>query len=472
VIDYHRRQIVLTHWNAGVFKPAVLPQLLPELAIYSLLYDEVLIREEDLLTNRAVLRLLDEELNFAVFAEFLISGLVRILRLPLELYPSARRFDPVRLPISARVEEHELRRSYKGNPWKPTKWELRLFQRLDEIVAKYPSASRFHAPFPTGNLFAAQLGDILENRESYQIGAHPVFGYLSDTTADQFAVFCRDPEAWQRFLHDRGVKNPIVGPDAGFFRSAAYQCSNFLPTRRAIRRLFESVYAATYCERESSDGRYGGSELVELPYRYPSEAEHAAAAEDALRIEVAPTQATATVRLEPGIAAVLVRTRQSPEFETVRRSIQSMASDPESPLLAEVRFREAWRNLCAVYAENLATSLEYSTRADSRVVHYSVYAYILARVLGLLILPVSHLEVAEDAAVIAAMEKLGPSMIRGFRALVKIPVLQQQMEAAAGVRCSTVPLTIGGSDGGKRLSAPNSAAAGGHELPLRSSSRR
>src|SRR5438128_1583120 len=38
------QQIILTHWNAGVFRRDSLPHLLPELVIYSLLYDEVLIR--------------------------------------------------------------------------------------------------------------------------------------------------------------------------------------------------------------------------------------------------------------------------------------------------------------------------------------------------------------------------------------------------------------------------------------------
>jgi len=51
------KQIILTHWNAGVFRSTSLPQVLPELVIYSLLYEEVLIREEDLLTNRAITRL-------------------------------------------------------------------------------------------------------------------------------------------------------------------------------------------------------------------------------------------------------------------------------------------------------------------------------------------------------------------------------------------------------------------------------
>src|ERR1022692_5090157 len=89
--------------------------------------------------------------NFAILSELLVSGLVKLLRLPLEAYPSGRRFDPVLLPVSARAEEHQMRRTYKGNPWKPTSWEWRLFRRLDDIVTNYPSASRHHKRFSQGN---------------------------------------------------------------------------------------------------------------------------------------------------------------------------------------------------------------------------------------------------------------------------------------------------------------------------------
>jgi len=444
--DLQYSQIVLSHWNAGVFHAAALPQLLPEIAIYSLLYDEVLIREEDLLTNRAITGLLADERNFAVFSELLVCGLVKLLRLPLEVYPPGRRFDPVRLPISARAEEHQVRRSYKGSPWKPTVKEWQLFQRLDEIVVKHPASSRYHAPFPSGNPFAVQLRELLENRASYRLASHPVFCHLHENTADQFATFCRDDEAWLRFLRNHGAKNPIVGPDAGFYRSAAYQCSNFLPTPRAIRRLVESVYAAAYCERELSDGRYGGSELVELPYRYQSESEHDAAVAEAVRIELAPTEATAAISLQPGIATVLEHTRASPQFASLRRIVQTLGSDPESPLLAEARFRDAWRDLCTVYAENAAIELSYPTKSNHRIARFSVFAYVLARVLGFLVLPAGgpghEPVVAKDAAVIAAIEKLGPKMLRSFRALVKIPALREQMDRSTGVRCSTVPLTV------------------------------
>lgn len=436
------RRIVLTHWNAGVFQPSSLYRLLPELAIYALLYDEVLIREEDLLTNRHITRLLSDSANFRVFEELLTAGLVKLLRLPIEAYPPGRRFDPERLPISARAEEHQLRRSYKGHPWRPTESEWRLFGQLDRTLVQHPCGARFHGSFPPGNPFAAELAELLENRNRYHLGLHPVFRYIHPRTAEAFIQFCREPETWLRFVRDSGAKSIIVGPDGGFYRSAAYQCLEHLPSPRSMRRLVESVYAATYCDREASDGRYSGSELIELPYRYDFETEREAAAETITRVEVVPTNAVAAIAIGPGIATVLSRTRESPAFEELQRILENLGLPTEAYLPTESAFCQAWHNLCMTYTQNFTSLLLPHSRLDKKIPRYSIFAYILSRVLGFIILPheIARLEVLTDAAVIAGIEKLGPSLLRGFRALLKTPVVQESILKSATVRCSTVSL--------------------------------
>jgi len=84
------RQIVLNHWNASALKRASARALLPELVIYSLLYDELLIREEDLITNRTICKELSDDANFTVFSELLICGFIKILRIPTTSYPPGR----------------------------------------------------------------------------------------------------------------------------------------------------------------------------------------------------------------------------------------------------------------------------------------------------------------------------------------------------------------------------------------------
>jgi hypothetical protein len=439
-------RIILTHWNAGVFQSDVLSRILPELIIYPLLYDEVLVREEDLLTNRAITSLLATEENFPIFAELLATGLVKLLRLPLSAYPGGRRFDPIRLPISARAEEHFLRRTYKGRPWRPTLAQWRFFEQLDHVVAQNPVASRAHTSFPESNTFAMQLADLLENREAYSIGTHPIFRHISPRTADAFLRFCREPEAWQRFLRDAGVKTILAGPDGGFYRSAAYQCLHNLPTPRAARRLVESVYAATYCDREASDGRYGGSELVELPYRFASQADQDDAKESIVHVELAPTEAVASIAVVPGISQVLLETRESEAFRQLQDQIRLLGEAPGFALPTETAFQEAWQALCATYTDHSMMLFTQQSRRDKLWTRYTVFAYILSRVLGFVILPETltraDLPVLEDAAVIGALEHLGPGLLRSFRALLKTPRTQTAMQNAVAIRCSKVTLNV------------------------------
>jgi hypothetical protein len=455
-----KRRIILTHWNAGVFSASALPNLLPELAVYALLYDQVLIREEDFFTNRLITSLLSETENFQFFEELLVSGLVRILRLPVSDYPAGRRFDPVRLPISARVEEHQLRRTYKGGPWKPTRKEWSLFEKLDRILYENRSAWEFHRGFPSGNAFAAELAEVLEHRESYGLSSHPLFRKIDSKTADAFISFCHEPGAWQRFLRDQGVTSLILGPDGGFFRSAAYQCSKLLPSPRRVQRLIESAYAATYCNREHAEGRYGG-ELVELPYRFSTADERKNAGEMLIRVEAAPTGATAKIAVMPGLAGVLVRTRESPEYAELRRVLTRLGTEEAAPLEAE--FKSAWLNVCDVYADNWAYMVSRSRARSGSSLTYAVWTYLLARVLGFIMIPHGPFGLEGAVVVDHAVEHYGPHLLQSFRAICQVPNSRQHLSNAAEIRTSrVVPNTTEGRIGAvERSGAPNSTPSAG-----------
>jgi hypothetical protein len=73
-------------------------------------------------------------------------------------------------------------------------------------------------------------------------------------------------------------------------------------------------------------------------------------------------------------------------------------------------------------------------------------AYLLARVLGFIVLPWREgnldLKVATDAAIIEVIEKLGSELLNSVRALIKIPAIRHGLEASVVIRCSRVPLTI------------------------------
>jgi len=309
--------------------------------------------------------------------------------------------------------------------------------------------SRFHRPFGPDNTFAAQFAEILENRAQYRLSRHPVFGHINDLTADWFIRFCLEEDAWRRFLHDK-AKGPILGPNDGFFRSAAYQCSSYLPTPRAIRRLAESVYAATYCDREGADGRYGGTELIELPFRYQTSEDRVVAEETVIKVERIPTGVAATITLHPGIAEALAKTRESDAFCIVRQIMIDFEQNPDSPLLEEARFNLAWASLCAVFAEHSAHISTPSDLGDHVITRHLVFIYLMVRVLGFVVLPAEstspNLEPLEDFAAIWAVEKYGPELSRGIRAGIKIPTIRDQLRSSLESRASRVPLSIVRSD--------------------------
>ena len=67
------RRLVATHSNAGVFLEGRLRWVLPELVVNSLLYDEVIIRAEDLITNPTLTRYLGKPERLAMFESLLAS---------------------------------------------------------------------------------------------------------------------------------------------------------------------------------------------------------------------------------------------------------------------------------------------------------------------------------------------------------------------------------------------------------------
>lgn len=435
-----KRRIILTHWNAGVFSAKTLSQVLPELVVYALMYDEVLIREEDLLTNHPITSLLSDPDNLRFFEELLATGAVKLLRLPVQEYPTGRQFDPTRLPITARAEEHELRRTFKGRPWRPTAKEKRLFGRLDRVVSDHESASRFHRPFPEGNPFADELAEVLENRDVYGLASVPSFRQIDPHTADAFIRFCREPGAWLRFLQDAGVRTPITGPDAGFFRSAAYQCSKLLPTPSRMQHLVESAYAATYCDREASEGRYGGR-LVELPVNRRVRQSGDWVDDIMVRVAAAPTSAAVSICIDPRTAAVVALTRESDAFEQLQRTLAQLGQlVPDGPLLSETAFRHGWSNLCDVYGDHYAKALVASSPGSTQALKYSVWVYLLARVVGYIVVRDGPMGLHGAPVVDHAVEHYGPVLLNAFRVLWQAPRARDTLVASAGIRSSRVLL--------------------------------
>ena len=159
-----------------------------------------------------------------------------------------------------------------------------------------------------------------------------------------------------------------------------------------------------------------------------------------------PTAATATIVLCPGIAAALALTRQSAEFEHLQRAIGLLGSTDPYLFPTESVFREAWHQVCAVYTHHAGPLLHALTRSSSDIAlpRYTAVLYLLARVLGYLVVPEgpwdTHPAVAADHAVTGALEHLGPKLLNGFRAALGAPRLTAALANTVRVRSSKVLL--------------------------------
>jgi len=446
-----QRRIILTNLNPSVYRPKYLPTFLSELVINSLLCDQVLIREGDLITNKNITEYLcTNPESFEVFKELLSVGAVKVLHLRPESYPKDLKFDPQHQPLRARAEDHSRRRSFKGRPWKPHKSQCQLYDRLDNAIRESPdykdkSRRKFaiQRRFPKHNDFAAVLQDILLPQHRERLRKRKLFSQIDDDLADNFSDFCSSPEAWIRFLHRKGVKKPLLGPEGRFYRTAAYQCLQVFKHNpkgmQGMQRLVESTYAACDCDREEADGRYGRSALAELPFVFESDEEEQEAAETVVKMEVVPAGPPMKIGVAPGIGEVLAATREHETFREMQKALRSLGSAVDT----EKSFKYPWQNLCSLVADNWARKMVRREKVDIRFGKVFVGIYLATRLRGFVAFHGREgfdWPVVVDGAVINRIEHWVPELSRTIRAITKIPAVYKQLVNAVTLRCERVTL--------------------------------
>lgn len=432
------RRIILTDLNPSVYKQEYLSSFLSELVIHSLLYDQVLIREGDLICNRHLTNLLRDQEAFQIFAELLKAGAIRLLRVsPDSLFPDLR-CDPIIHPLSARAEDHMRRRSYRGRPWKPKSWEVEIFSRLDPIIID-SNANVLQSEFPIENGFAAELKAILSSRKLNHLKDHRAFRDITDRMADKFMSFCTDQEEWVRFLHKKGMKSPLINSERGFYRTAGYQCLEFFKHRNGMRRLIESTYAACECNRENAEGRYGRSALAELPFAYESAIAQHEAAETIMKMELVASGSQMQMVVAPGIGEVVAVARTGNAFREFQDVIRSLPS-ADSP---ERAFSVAWDSLCSVVADQWSRKLVRRAKVDERVRNICLGVYLSVRALGFVVFHGRgdlDWPIVADFAAINRIEHWVPALSQSIRATVKLPKIHKQLTNAATLRCSKISI--------------------------------
>ncbi|MBN1458887.1 MAG: hypothetical protein JXA57_05080 [Armatimonadetes bacterium] len=442
----HKRRIILTNVNTSVFQPRYCKTFLSELVVNALLYDEVLLREGDLVGNHKLTAFLAQEENLSIFSELLSVGAVKILRLGWNSYPENVEHDPSKFPVTARAEEQMRNRSDAGRPAVILSHERKLFQRLDEILIRNPSSHRRQRPFPPQNTFADELLVLLSHREAFHLLERPQFKCITPEMSNAFVDLCSDAHRWERFLIDRKVEQPL-GLGKGFYRTQAYQCAaHFGPSAaKAMCRLIESTYAACECERERSDGRYGRSALAELPAK--SEHHHEAY-EWVTKLEtraVVSKEKPIRLALVHGIGDVISQVRSGEAFEQFQRCVLDMGKAETARVYVDpgTVFAEAWSALCSDYGDAWAKHARVPSGFDKWITELSAWTYTAARVVGYL--TVGHMAGLDIAPVVDRgadhrIEYWCPLLSQRARSLVMMPSARAEMFEGATLRGSKIRL--------------------------------
>jgi hypothetical protein len=410
------------------------------------MYDRVVVRAWELILNSHIAECLyNNQDDFALLTELLSNGCVQLLTTRPTKYPGDLINDPYQHPISARVEDQSKHRRFGRERWAPKRWQRDLCQRLDEVVRRNKKCLIFAKDFPKQNLFAAKLANILENRNSYKLSSIREFSGV-EPIADLFASFCREPEAYKRFLRSKHVRK--FDRDE-FFRIELYRCANpkYFPAEvcRAITNLGQSVYMALECDREGLVGRWGEA-LREPPSRFLSEESKNSARDFIVRLQPAPSPGKAlAVPVGRGLGKALAETRRSKAFDNFQKVVATMGR--KDGLVAERAFNRVRDDLADVFAEEAARRVMPRSRPEGWLLTLAGLACggaTLGWCIKQLPLPERYKEIVARAEVM--LKGVGVASHGGFllsrlvRSALFIPAARESVVRAIAVRRTTIDL--------------------------------
>lgn len=338
-------RLLTTNWNGSVYGPADMATLIDELVVHSLMYEQVLIPAQEIVTNKAISTHLQQSAAVDLLIELLRHGCVRLLLPDPDSYPGTVSKDPAIEPLAARAELHAIQGSLAGEKWAPTADERRLCARIDRMILDARDlAISTQRPFPKENRFASELKQALLCRHANPLFQDPPLNDITDELAEMFIGFCDDPSLATRFLESRDVV--ALTPDR-FYRTAAYQCFRLFQPHLGMMRLVESVYAACVCDLESAEGRFDQERLPLVPTA-------ASVADDGdgfdHHLSLVPMRAALPLVAGAAVGETVAAVRGSAEFADFQAFLNAMrAHHVELPMLTS-----QWEAVAARYAREAA----------------------------------------------------------------------------------------------------------------------
>ncbi len=352
------RSIVMTEWSpTDGPNHSSRDQFLWQQMLLSLLYDEVLAKDETVLCSTRMARWFADGESFRLFEELLDCGGLVVLKRPLETYPEALRERAVREPVSARSEHLENFSVHNSGA------SIRFSdkQRHFHTALEHALQTRRHAHRDAGsrkisdaNLmaeFASLFRTVLTERR-YSSWLKQKFGHIDQSVVQQFVDFIDAPErAVEHLQKARPGQSPKYTLRRGgleFTTPLAVQlaATYHQKTARDLRDLMMTVFARPYCEQEGADGWYG-RQVQALPLE--SEIEEAEAA-DRLHVVRVETIPLTLPKPEAHFADLINRVRSMPSGRALRREMGRLG-----PELTFASARKAWNDVAADLAGMLSS---------------------------------------------------------------------------------------------------------------------
>lgn len=277
-------RLILTHWSANVEGIGYdLETVANQLALLSLLYDEVYIQEEVLAQSLKLAGWYHSLGNEG--AEFLDAlfkmGSIRVLGMSEGGYQRANHPDlygmSLNTPIKARSEYIQDASSKHGRPLRVTRELSRFIHDLDDRLGQdgefFPAYRRVRDDTPVDFMasFPLLLKPMLESVE-LQGYMKQAFGPVSEKTRDLFLEFLYDPDKAVKYVSEKTGQEPRLPPDPQgnpmVTRSVLEQAIRQLERkdeRKPMVRRVQSAFAAGFCAAHDALGYCRAGTLPEYP---------------------------------------------------------------------------------------------------------------------------------------------------------------------------------------------------------------
>jgi hypothetical protein len=327
--------VVLTDWSADpqhIGKSS--RDVIYELMLSSLLYDEVLVQDEVFALSTRLAGWFSPGKDIDLLIKCLDLGTLRVLTHPVSAYLTDNlRELSTKAPIWARAQYIQDVGTLKGHIFAPTQLQEAFYHALDSHLLAYPHLRRpvgFRKRVDIFSLFGKILKEVLSTRH-YRKWIGSAFKGVTQSMADEFVDCIIEPEKAIARIRDRGRECKVVAGADGrpvINRSLVDQLAELYPPTqlRAMKNLTQTAFAAPFCWREEAVGRYSRSlrELLWVPAAALGKVHRK---EEVVSVEAHVDIPMSLPDLNSDFPRIIQRVRESESGRNLRASIQTLGEE-------------------------------------------------------------------------------------------------------------------------------------------------